>query len=422
MPRRETETKAKAFAYAMDQLAWIGDDLLVDANDGKVPGGFRPAKLAYWSWFFPEIGTDAAKRSRFQANKTPAELLKMIERPGGYLLSGAKEVKLSQDALASFDLACIVGWLVRNEDGPFSELFSTGRHFSERMGREQLGKFLALLAEDFAGAQPYLLDGLQDALSAILLAIARAPEGRVCSWEFGFDHYGSYLVRKHRAGGRKEDWRADLVTLLIMAALLGPKDYRADLLIDAPEKFERTADSASSRDNLSVTSVKTQRKCEIACRVFLTRVTFDREPPNELDWVMCEEDVETSNGNMGRILAVPLEGKRKVIMARALPRFNNAGDVIEIPLNCREASSKAHVLFELTLAGWTVRDLRSTNGTLVVSRDGTRRMLYRKEPDGEQDVLLRDGDVICVAPNHSTGKAVATNPAFLFHRVTTTWY
>ena len=109
-------------------------------------------------------------------------------------------------------------------------------------------------------------------------------------------------------------------------------------------------------------------------------------------------------------------------MARALPRFNNAGDVIEIPLNCREASSKAHVLFELTLAGWTVRDLRSTNGTLVVSRDGTRRMLYRKEPDGEQGVLLRDGDVICVAPNHGTGKAVATNPAFLFHRVTATWY
>ena len=65
MVRRETRTKAQAFAFVMDQLAWIGDDLLVDASGGKVPGGFRPAKLAYWTWLVPEIGDDPAKRSRY---------------------------------------------------------------------------------------------------------------------------------------------------------------------------------------------------------------------------------------------------------------------------------------------------------------------------------------------------------------------
>lgn len=423
MARRETETKAKAFAYLMDQLAWIGDDLLVDANGGKAPGGYRPAKLVYWSWLFPQIGTDPAKRSRWQANKGPDELRRCVARPDGGVLTGVRRDGLRADVMASFDLACIIGWHVRSEEGPFAELFSSDAYFANRLSRDSIATFMSLLSTDFAGSQPYAFDGLQDAISAMSLGAARAKAGRVCSWDFDFDHYGTYLVRKHRVGARQEDWRADLVTLLMMAALIGPKDYRADLLIDTPEKYEDTERHAGPpSDALPASSQPSEsREIDLDTRPFLTRVTFDRELPNEQDWVMCEEDINTANRGTQRILAVPLANHKKVIMARGLPRYSDTGDAVEIPLNCSEASSKAHLALRSTPAGWTVRDLNSTNGTLVVSRDGTRTMLYRKEPDGLREVVLKNGDVICVAPDHRTGHAVPTNPAFLFHTVTTTW-
>lgn len=424
MARRETETKAKAFAYIMDQLAWIGDDLLVDANGGKTPGGYRPAKLAYWSWLFPQIGSDPAKRSRWQANKGPDELLRCVISPKGKTLAGAGEtlagVKrggLQSDVPASFDLACVLGWRIRDERGPFEELLTSYPHFGERMGRDVIATFVGLLSEDFASSEPYAFDGLQDAISAVVLGGARANDGRLCSWDFGFDRYGSYLVKKHRMGGMREDWYADLVTLLMVAALLGPTDYRADLLIDTPEKYEDTAHSEAE----VATCGAAPRMLDLEPRPFLTRVTFDREPPDELDWTMCEEDVANAGTNSQRILAIPLAGKLKVRMARTLPRYSDAGGVVEIPLNCSEASSKAHAELRRTPEGWLVRDLNSTNGTLVVSRDGTRHMLYRKEPNGNCEVALRNGDVICIAPDHRSGRAVSANPAFLFHTVTSVW-
>ncbi len=424
MPRRETQTKAKAFAFVMDQLAWIGDDLLVDANGGRPLGGSRPSKLAFWSWLFPEIGNDAAKRSRLQAGKRPEELLQIVGRPDGKGMEGMANAKLSLDVLASFDLACVLGWRMRCEDGPFEELFSSDAHFAKRFDGEAIDTFLRLLNDDFAGCQPYSFEGLQDAITAVRLGISRAEEGCVCSWRMDFERYGGYLVRKHRVGGKKQDWRADLATLLLMSALLGPKDWRADLLIDTPEKYESTADY-DSQFAVSADKVRSggvARKLDVRSRFFLTRVTFDCDPPDEMDWFICEGDIGGVNSGRGQLLAIPLDGKTRVVMARGLPRFSDVGESVEVPLNCRDASSKAHLALALEGGEWLARDLGSTNGTLVVSRDGMRRMLWRKEAGGDQAVILRNGDVICIAPNHHTGHAVPTNPAFLFHAVTNTWF
>ena len=344
--------------------------------------------------------------------------MRAIARPSGGILDPGQRAGLSADVLASFDLACILGWLVRSEEGPFAELFSSDVHFAERLGRDALAEYVRLLCEDYAGAQPYLVDGLRDAVTSLVLGGAKAQSGRVSSWELPFDSYGSYLVRKHRLGGYTQDWRADLVTLLLMAALLGPKDYRADLLIDMPEKYESTARDTEG----DIPRAPIERSLDVERRCFLTRVTFDCEPPDETDWLMCQGEGGGTSSTADRLLSVCLEGKRRVVMARALPRYSDANGIVEIPLNCREASSKAHVELEFDGVGWKVHDAASTNGTLVVSRDGTRRLLYRKVEGGDEAVPLRNGDVICVAPNHRSGRAVATNPAFLFHMATTTWY
>ena len=122
-----------------------------------------------------------------------------------------------------------------------------------------------------------------------------------------------------------------------MAALLGPKDYRADLLVDMPEKYEDTQDHGGTPADLA-SLADDVRHLDMERHHFLTRVTFDCAPPDEQDWLMCEGDgVATSTAD--RLLSVSLEGKRRVVMARSLPRFSDVGEVVDVPLNCREASS-----------------------------------------------------------------------------------
>ncbi len=427
MSQEESKTKAKAFAYLMDQIAWVGDD--IKTAMGEVPkGGHRPARLDYWAWLFPSIGRSTHKRGHWQAQKDPAELARhLTERTEPVSLAATGQMYEAGNINPS-DFALLLGWLVRHVQGPFVKPLIIGDFFASRFRLDTIERFLQLLEIDFPRTQPFLLSETRDSLETLLMTIAAAPSsmrrGLRCwpgtatdgntEWTFG-----TYLARRRRDGSYKNDWRADLVVAMALCALLGPRDYRTELLIyphnEATDAFQtRDSHEAARAHPHTTTPLGLERTAHI------TRVTFDADPPDERDWVICDYSAG-GTAYPAQFMSVSLADATRVIMARDIERFS-AGNTIKIPLHCSAASPGKHIEMLLTDGSWVLTDMGSDNGTLIVSQDGRRQILHSRHGEPRRSVLLQNHDVICIAPDARTGRACPTHPAFLFHTSTADWY
>ena len=85
--------------------------------------------------------------------------------------------------------------------------------------------------------------------------------------------------------------------------------------------------------------------------------------------------------------------------------------------------SAEHARLSLEGDGWYLTDLDSTNGTLLVRVDEDRLHLCRDglAEERENHVRLRNGDVICLAPDWTNEQPLADSPAFVFQLSASRW-
>lgn len=432
MARHANETKANAFTFVMERIASINKSAR-DSQEEELRDDRSKKVVPCWDWLLPDINGNASKRSHFQTSKSPRELAIFVaegddpDRRKGLAQQLVGKPEERDDYFVQFEFTSLVGRLVRNSNGPLFEAVASGSIFDNSFGPSAIEKFVNLTSKDFPDKQQFLIEELRASLLYISQEINGAQggvnnlppywpkDGRKTSYD-AYLSSKTYVLGSHRYNPPKAEWRCDLLTAMIAASLLGPRDYRPELLIPLPDRTARTVQPGHSTEEARPSNAT---KIDIACQPYLTRVTFDQQPPDELDWIACEGK---RAGDVKQQVSIPLQGKAEVILARGATRYDDSGKIVTVRLDC-PASSKEHarITYDEATGQWILRDMDSTNGTLVVSRDGSRKLLHVDQESRDNDVPLQNGDVICIAPDWVGGHAIPTHPAFVFQLSTSDW-
>lgn len=328
---------------------------------------------------------------------------------------------LNRDTL--FGKTCLVGWILRTDQHPFYYLIGSIL-FNDFFSKEALSHYCDLLAEDFRSPN-YLFQEFKVSLDYLAKLARGKGSAYTKPWPNHAAQYAEYLLNKAQSP-KIVDYKTDLITMLIMASLNGPRDYRPDLLIFSRPYVVRTDQDAPHK----------KYKWDIykkpvdvgTTTAYLSRITFPTEPADARDWMLCESPSTTNSEGAVGTMTYPLIGINKVIIVRAsddkggIPRFIRQDDTCVIPLESKRVSSE-HAELTRENDGWYLTDFKTTNGTLLIRTNEDRIHLCRKELSEvrENHVKLENGDVICIAPDWTNEQPLQDSPAFVFQLSASKW-
>ena len=372
--------KAKSFTFVLEQIGRACDEIAL--LHGDVPM-LKYAEI--WTCFIPQISNSPVRCSRFKTSKEPREIVVSM---------------LGSDCPDTGDvsykmMAALLTRIVCDTNSPLFEPLASEAIVSQYFDSQAIDTFIGLLHQDFGSAPAHLYNEFEDSLNDLMMRIA-------------------FLNNHQRLGAIGA--RLSSIVLLLLASLYGPRDYRPDMHVDVYSKREQTRLVQRARAD-----VATPKDLGIEQTAYLTRVTFGQNPPDERDWIVCQTTSGETNEVANRFMSYSLEGKTEVFIARGIERFDEKGPVLRIPVDCDLASSQGHLRMTLEDGSWTLVDLDSTNGTLVVRRNGDKFCLYKHAEIPDESVVLQNGDVICIAPKWDITHADPSCPAFVFHTATIDW-
>ncbi len=416
-PRRSREPRARAFSFVLNQFHSLAKQVM--SEDEK-----EPSIVTYWQCFFPEIRGRDYTRSNFEKGKGPEQLLEILQ-PNVEIMMSQEDLRAVGNFNGSslFGKSCLVGWILRTWEGPFCGLI-TSTLFDEYFDKKALEEFYKLLAQDFRSPN-YLFQEFKTCLDDIYeLAHGTATIGTE-PWPDHPAQYAEYMVNKAQSPQRL-DFKADLATTLIMAALNGPRDYRPDLLIfNRPQVVATEKEATHDRYPWNIARGQIDKGTTTA---YLSRVTFPTDPADAREWMLCESSSPIRSDEMAGTMTYPLVGISKVDLVRAsdgrdgFSRYTRIDDSCIIPLDCNRVSSE-HAQLTLEDDGWYLTDLETTNGTLLIRVNEDRYHLCREglSEVRENHVRLENGDVICLAPDWANEQPLNDSPAFVFQLAASKW-
>jgi hypothetical protein len=347
-----------------------------------------------WTCFIPQIDNDPVRCSRCKSSKEPREIVNDILRDDALAIGKESFEPIIRKFYRSLGAS----------ESPLYEAVSSENIIAPFFSHEAIDTFVDLLHRDFVGEPAHLYNEFSTALDQLLPRISHVSDGSL-----------------DEALGA----RLDSMVFLLLASLCGPRDYRPDLGMLVPSKSERT--SLPKKEDDEKDDKKKEKKpalpkdLDVEQSAYLTRVTFDRDPPNERDWIICQINSDDAEDYGTQIITYPLEGKTEVLIARGFKRFEDDGSHMMIPVDNELVSGLRHLRMHLVNDTWVLEDLDSTNGTLVVRNNGDQFFLYKNADIPEQSLALENGDVIRLAPNWQTKHADPKCPAFVFHTTTIDW-
>lgn len=207
------------------------------------------------------------------------------------------------------------------------------------------------------------------------------------------------------------DVMADILAMLFIAALYGSSDYRWEFsyLKMSLGQFLKTEGAANGFQRTAT------RNGVLNTYPILTRVTYDTDSGDELDFVICSDPIH-------------FKGIAKVRFGRAVRDtvvHEDTGDIAYIRLtdwriddSYLACVSKAHAYITKDKDGaWVLCDWQSANGTLVISRSSERYVVGGTN-NPRRSQALHNGDVICFGHSLENGllRADALLPCYVFNR------
>ena len=372
-----------------------------------------PAMYALWADFFPSIlvnersSSSAAggqairyansKCSRYH-NRDLHLLRRELEKNAAATLS-ASRVSLPAPTPGAdrklYQLAWYVRWLVRSPLSQSRACLLNPAAYEDPFSVSFIKSYIECLKEDFSASAEEA--SRFEALVADLLS--RIQPDMVFArfvWPECFDEAFVKSVRRPIA----YNIYADLFSILFLASLYGPMDYRWEF-----RYLNMRVMTNGTLRPVSGFAQSAKRNGTLKTFAALTRVTYDVTSVDERDYITCSETISLKDLNEVRI-------------GRSLPS-RVIGDTAYVSLanpqleTLRQAEvSKLHARLARSNGAWVLRDWNSTIGTLVVTRSGDR-FVVGGESNEAKDRLLANGDVLCFG--HNDRRAVADLPCYLFH-------
>ena len=222
---------------------------------------------------------------------------------------------------------------------------------------------------------------------------------------------------------RNEAYIARLVnvTMYVLAAFYGPRDYRMDILSavrgDDPVGRAHNPHREVNRNYLTTTSVVKQ----LSCQYLLARVTYATDKPDALDYVECWDVDPFWTSRPATPVAYDLSNVTDVSFGHyKLHRTDRRR--LMVPVESRQPLGTEYVHLTLSGQGWVIEDKGSDGGTMVCRRNGDRFFLYKDhETDPNEPLPLKNGDVICLSPDWATGYPRPNGQNYVISSVTTFW-
>ena len=371
-----------------------------------------PAKYAFWADFFPSILINERSANNVEDDQTikyanskcsryhkrELRLLRSeLERNAAETLgtSGVSLPKPTQGADGRlYEIAWYVRWIVRSPSSLSRECLLDPAAHEDPFSDGFIKTFLACLKDDFSASA----DEVRQFAEMIVDVRKRAP----------FENRKGFRWPERLNQGFVESVKerlsyniyADIFSMLFLASLYGPMDYRWEFgYLNKRVMLRKTLRPASSFEDSAA------RNGTLETYAVLTRITYDESAVDERDYVTCSETIS-------------LKGLHEVRIGRSLPT-RVIGDTAYISLAVpqlevlRQAEvSKTHAVMGHDNSAWVLRDWGSTSGTLVVTRSGDRFVVGGEGNEMEHH-RLSNGDILCFG--HNGKRAVADLPCYLFN-------
>ena len=391
--------KAKAFDYTMTSMAEAANK-----NPMMMSKTHKQTCCEHniWILFFPEIKRHANPSpvvSNYKRNysiKTLAEgfLAQNNERGKEFTYPDPNGEYVSLTTPARTVLTCLrtehtaLGIALKNE------------HFVATYFDETFYKtYLDLLRNDFPGCHPYDLLAFDQVVR---------PYIRDYQESLGLSVEDAYLAR------------LILLTMLLLAALFGPRDYTYDILsatirLQLNVRAKRLMETFENVGDV-VTPTAEPSKLEYC----LTRVTFTTDEPDETDWIFYTSAPSDGVSPSSPLVSFILNNLENVSLGN-FKKVSCGDGTLKVPIPSREPLGTEDVHLTHNEQGWTIEDNESEGGLMVVRSNGDRFFLYKdKDHDTEENdsLLLKNGDVICLSPDWVTGHARRESHNFVIQQTT----